>query len=110
MREKEILTRIILLILAIVIIAVIIIKKNQDDAIDSAVEEIKEIKEIKDSIPKVLYSKNLEVKELETKKIGEHEIKRICLDKSDVFVWKCPNCEVENRSTNKRCYVCKHNI
>lgn len=95
---------IILVILAIVIIAVIIMKKNRDNVSDIPV------KVIEDSASKVLYSKNLETKEIETKKTGEHEIKRICLDESDSFVWKCPNCEVENRSTNNRCYVCKHSI
>ena len=47
---------------------------------------------------------------LDTKVEKGHEIKIVYKDKEDFFIWKCPNCEVENRSTNKKCYVCNHTI
>lgn len=95
---------IILVILVIIIIAIIIIKRNQNDVTDNPKTEIEEL------ASKVLYSNDLKKKELEIITKEKHKIKKIYMDKEDSFIWKCPNCEVENRSTNKKCYVCNHNI
>lgn len=37
-----------------------------------------------------------------------HIIVRIYMDKSDSHIWVCPNCEVENPSSKRKCYVCNY--
>lgn len=91
-----------MIIVAILIILVIFFvikgKKKDDEIIDNS-----------EPVTKIYIDPNL--KPTQNLQIEQgHEIKNIYKDKVDSFIWKCPNCEVENRSTNKKCYVCNHTI
>ena len=37
-----------------------------------------------------------------------HVITSFLVAKEDSFVWKCPQCEVENPSSKDECLLCKH--
>lgn len=70
-------------------------KNKKIDLDDTSSSDIRYSDEFKDDNPKI-------------KIIKEHAILKIYMDKNDLYTWVCPNCEVENLPSKRKCIVCNY--
>lgn len=97
----------IVLVVAVVAFAFFRNKKKKAKAIP-AEDSGKKI-DLEETTPSNVYiSKEFKEKKDIVKEEGDHTITTLYESQEDNFVWVCPNCEVENPVSKKKCCVCHY--
>lgn len=93
----------IVLAVIIVLLVVAVNKKKKTKAITPPKIDLGE-----PTTSNVYISEEFKEKKDRTKQEGNHTITTLYESQKDNFVWICPNCEVENPVSKKKCCVCHY--
>lgn len=94
-------------LLLFIIIIVLILIKNKGKNIPKKDEKKVEVA-LDNTLSGTYFSDDFLKKEPITTYDKDHVITTIYVEKEDKFIWICPNCEVENLSSKKKCCVCNY--
>lgn len=92
----------IFIVIIAIIILILIFKKSNKKSIDTNIE----LEETTSS--KVHFSNSFKNKESVNAIEKKHLITTIYQEEKQDSIWICPNCEVENLPSQKKCYVCHY--
>lgn len=97
------------IVLVVVVVALVFLRNKKKKAKAIPAEDSgKKIELDETTSSSVRMGKEFMQKKDTTKEEGNHTITTLYESQEDNFVWVCPNCEVENPASKKKCCVCHY--